>query len=241
VTATAEPGKEIARGRDGAIYEYAPGLVLRKMFDGRSIADEARIIQYVGEHGYPVPRIESVSDDGTEIVMERLEGPMMMDVMAKQPWTLPKNVRALADLHDQLHAIRAPDWLRRLEPDGDAVLHLDFHPMNVMMTARGPVVIDWSNAAVGKPLTEIGLSYVLLVGPQMPAPWIVRTLIHPPRVGIGRLFLHRYRGPALAERVAFAAELKQIDDHMAPDELARLQRIARRWHTKAEKSERAPG
>jgi aminoglycoside phosphotransferase (APT) family kinase protein len=233
VSAAAQPGKEIARGRDGAVYEHGPGLVLRKTFDGRSIANEARIIKYVGEHGYPVPRIESVSDDGTEIVMERLEGPMMMDAMTKQPWTMPRHVTALADLHDRLHAIPAPEWLRRLDAEGDAILHLDLHPMNVMITSRGPVVIDWTNAARGNALTDVATSYVLLVGPQMPAPWVVRTLIHPVRVAIGRAFLRRYRGRELDERVAYAAELKQTDENMAPGERRRLARIARRWRRRA--------
>ena len=50
--------KLLASGRDGDIFEFAPGLVLRKTRDGRSIAHEARTMQYVAEHGYPVPRIE---------------------------------------------------------------------------------------------------------------------------------------------------------------------------------------
>lgn len=29
------------------------------------------------------------------------------------------------------------------------VLHLDFHPANVMLTSGGPVVIDWTNARAG--------------------------------------------------------------------------------------------
>jgi aminoglycoside phosphotransferase (APT) family kinase protein len=164
---------------------------------------------------------------------------MMMDAMTKQPWTMPGHVTALADLHDQLHAIPAPAWLRRLDPDGDAILHLDLHPMNVMITARGPVVIDWTNAARGNALTDVAVSYVLLVGPHMPAPWVVRTLIHPVRVAIGRAFLRRYRGAALNERVAFAATLKTLDRNMASDERDRLHRIARRWGRKV--SERAPG
>ena len=40
-------GRLVALGRDGDIYEYAPGLVLRKTRDGRSIEHEARIIEYL--------------------------------------------------------------------------------------------------------------------------------------------------------------------------------------------------
>ena len=41
--------KLLASGRDGDIFEFAPGLVLRKTRDGRSIAHEARTMHYVAE------------------------------------------------------------------------------------------------------------------------------------------------------------------------------------------------
>ena len=94
--------------------------------------------------------------------MERLDGPMMMDVMIRKPWTIKRYANLLADLHDRLHEIAAPEWVTRLDGEGDRLLHLDLHPMNVMLTSRGPVVIDWTNAAAGDPLTDVGLTYVLM-------------------------------------------------------------------------------
>ena len=66
--------------------------------------------------------------------MERLVGPMMMDVIARRPQTAAANARLLADLHDQLHEIDAPEWLPSVNEGGGRLLHLDLHPMNVMMT-----------------------------------------------------------------------------------------------------------
>ena len=141
-----EPGPLLASGRDGDIFEFGPGLVLRRAKSGRVIEGEARTIAYAGEHGYPVPKIHEVRAGGTEIVMERIDGPMMMDKLLREPWRMPRYCRELADLHDRLHVIPAPPWL----PDagGDRLVHLDLHPMNVIMTAAGPVVIDWTNAAL---------------------------------------------------------------------------------------------
>ena len=155
----------LASGRDGDIYEYAPGLVLRKTRDGRSIEHEARVMQYVAERGYPVPAVEEVRAAGSEIVMERIDGPMMMDAMMMRPWTMPRYVTMLGDLHDQLHEIEAPPWLPQLPDNGDRLVHLDLHPMNVMLSARGPVVIDWTNAARGQPLSDVAMTYVLLTCP----------------------------------------------------------------------------
>src|SRR5665213_2668932 len=103
--------KILANGRDGDIFEFAPGLVLRKTRDGRSIAHEARTMRYVAEHGYPVPHIEEVRADGTEIIMERVDGPMLMDAIGRPPWKLGDHLGLLADLLDRLHEIPAPDWL----------------------------------------------------------------------------------------------------------------------------------
>jgi len=103
-----ELGRLVASGRDGDIYEYGPGLVVRRARSGRSVEREARTMTYAREHGYPVPEIHDVRAGGTELVMERVDGPMMMDAMAKQPWRIPAYARELADLHDRLHAIPRP-------------------------------------------------------------------------------------------------------------------------------------
>jgi len=233
-----EPGKLIASGRDGAVFEFGPGLVVRKTRDGRSLEEEARTIEYMYAQGYPVPRVEEVRADGTELVMERLDGPMMMDAMLKAMHQLPRYTRLLGDLHDQLHEIKAPDWMPELDPDGDRVLHLDLHPMNVMMTTRGPVVIDWPNARRGQPLTDVGFSYVLLTCPDMPAPWVVRQLVHPARLMMARWFTKRYRGPGLPAAIAHAARLKCLDKNMSPTEVARIRRVEAQMQRKAAK---APG
>ena len=140
--------------------------MLRRTKRGRVIVHEARVMEYAADHGFPVPRVHDVRAGGTEIVMERLAGPMMMDVMARRPQTLVANTRLLADLHDQLHEISGPEWLPSVTGERKRLLHLDLHPMNVMMTTRGPVVIDWTNAARGDPLIDVGLTYVLLTCPR---------------------------------------------------------------------------
>ena len=234
VTGGAEPELPIlASGRDGDIYEYAPGLVLRKTRDGRSIEREARVMQYVAERGYPVPAIEEVRAAGAEIVMERIDGPMMMDAMMKRPWRMPRYVKMLGDLHDKLHEIEAPSWLPQLPGDGDRLVHLDLHPMNVMLSARGPIVIDWTGAARGDPLSDVAMTYVLLTCPSMPAPRAVQLLVQPARLLLAWAFARRYRGPAFQAHLAAAGELKSLDGNMAPDEVENCLRLAARARARA--------
>ena len=227
-----EPGALIASGRDGDIFEFGNDLVVRKTRDGRSIEHEARIMRYAADHGYPVPEVHDVRANGSEIVMQRIDGPLMMDPMAKRPWTIPRYASLLADLHDQLHRIPAPAWLKQWSDGGDRLVHLDLHPLNVLMSAHGPVVIDWSNAARGEALSDIALTYVLVTCPHMPGPRAVQIAAQPARVALARLFTRRYRSQNLDARIAVAADLKTLDRHMSPDEIANLHRLERRMRKK---------
>ncbi len=150
----------------------------------------------------------------------------MMGPMAKRPWTIPRYASLLADLHDQLHEIPAPDWLSESPDGGDRLVHLDLHPLNVLLSVRGPVVIDWANAARGNGLSDVAFTYVLLTCPQMPGPRALQIAARPARDGMARLFVRRYRGNSLAERIAFAADLKALDRNMTHDEIVNLHRLA---------------
>ena len=219
-----EAGRLLASGRDGDIFEYGPGLVLRRAKSGRVIEGEAKNIAYVREHGYPAPEIHDVRAGGTEIVMERIDGPMMMDVMMRKPWTMARYARMLADLHDRLHVIPAPEWMR-VASAGDRLLHLDLHPMNVMITASGPIVIDWTNASAGNALTDVAITIVLLTCPEVPAPRPVQLAVAPMRGWIARTFAARYKGRELDEQLVYGAQLKALDANMSANEVAAIEQL----------------
>ena len=131
------PGPLLASGRDSDIFEYGPGLVLRRSREGHSMTAEARTMAFMREQGYPVPAVEQVSDDGFDIVMERIEGVTMVEALGRAPWTMPRHAATLADLHHRLHDIDAPDFLPAAPVgSGTKVLHLDLHPLNVMEIGR---------------------------------------------------------------------------------------------------------
>jgi aminoglycoside phosphotransferase (APT) family kinase protein len=225
--------KLLASGRDGDIFEFAPGLVLRRTRDRRPIAHEARIMRYAADNGFPVPRIEEVRADGTEIVMERIDGPIMMDAMVRPPWKLGEHLRRLADLHDRLHTIEGPDWLPGIS-EGDRLLHLDLHPMNVIMSPNGPVVVDWPNARRGDPMADVALSYALMTCGRIPLPGPVAAALGAVRAPvIRRTFARRYLGPDFHRWVAEMATLKCFDTNMHPNEITALEALAARSAAKA--------
>ena len=159
----------LARGRDADVYVLDDTRVLRRFREPRhrDTAGEAQIMRWVAEHGYPVPHVHDA--DGPDLVLERLHGPTLMQAWQRAPWRIGHYARVLADLHDRLAAVPAPDWLpaprslRETESGGGSVLHLDLHPLNVILTAdRGPVVFDWTNAAAGDPAFELAQTLVTI-------------------------------------------------------------------------------
>jgi len=165
VNDTSDPGPLLGTGRDADVYDLGGGKVLRRYRDDRHDLDqEARVMTMVAAHGYPVPEVFSA--EGRDLVMARVDGPTMMDELARRPASVLSQARRLARLQARLAEIPAPTWLMAPgwtpEPAADRVLHLDLHPMNVMLGADGPVVIDWANAAAGPPGFDAAMSYVVM-------------------------------------------------------------------------------
>jgi aminoglycoside phosphotransferase (APT) family kinase protein len=173
MAAAEPPGELIGAGRAADVYAIGPGRVLRRYRAGGDVQAEAELMTYLGQAGYPVPEVYEAS--GTDLVMERLAGRDMLADLASRPWRARRYGRLLAQLHDRLHQISAPGSLAAAFGPGDKVLHLDFHPANVMLTSRGPVVIDWSNVRAGAAGADVAMAYVIMASSevdQVPVPVI---------------------------------------------------------------------
>jgi aminoglycoside phosphotransferase (APT) family kinase protein len=143
----------IAAGRASEIFDLGDGRVLRRFKQGGQPAREAAVMEHARAHGFPVPQVFEVRDDA--LVLELVDGPTMLADLGRRPWRVNRHARALADLHDGLHEIPY---------EGERLLHLDLHPGNVLLSSRGPVVIDWTNAQAGEPGLDLALTWVILAG-----------------------------------------------------------------------------
>lgn len=220
------PGPLLAAGRDADIFEYGPGLVLRRSREGHSMTGEARIMEHVRGQGYPVPAIDEISDDGLDIVMERIEGLDMVATMAKRPWTIPRQGRLLAELHVHLHELSAPDWLREAPVGrGDRLVHLDLHPLNVIIGPRGPVVIDWANASRGDPVVDVALAWVLMAAGSVPTGRLISAVLGRARSALVKNFLRSFDIGELRRTLRDVVDWKVGDPHMSTDEQARMWRL----------------
>ena len=96
-----------------------------------------------------------------------------------------------AALPDDRKAV-ALDVLQGL-PDGDAVCHGDFHPDNVIMSPRGPVVLDWMNAMQGDPLGDVARTSLMLTRAAIPPTMPAKTLMAALRGYLHRVYLSHYQ------------------------------------------------
>ncbi len=126
------------------------------------------------------------------IVYERISGPSLLAVLLARPWRWGAGARTLGETHAVIHAARAPDLpllgealARRITaaadlPEADrtaalaaldalvnssravALCHGDYHPDNVLLSPRGPLVIDWENATIGDPMADVARTLLLV-------------------------------------------------------------------------------
>ena len=185
-------------------------------------------MEYVRSKGYPVPAVEEVSDDGFDMVMERIEGTDMVATMTKRPWTIGRQGRVLADLHRRLHELSAPDWL----PDapigrGDRLLHIDLHPLNVMIGPRGPVVIDWTGACRGDPAVDVALAWVLMAAGEVPTGRFLGTILGRARSVLVKSFVRSFDVDVVKQSLGEVVAWKVLDPNMSVGEQDRMWQVVK--------------
>lgn len=207
----------IARGRDADVFDRGDGTVLRRYRTRDVPAREVEVMRYAHAHGYPVPEVVGVS--GRDLLLARIDGPTMQDVLLADLNRLSESAAGLAELHHRLHEIAGPDWLPS-RGDGDRLLHLDLHPRNVILSPSGAVVIDWANAARGPAALDPALAIAICVtakanaGPQ--EQMAIESFI--------REFATHFEPTELRAAIPLAVELRRSDANVTDAERAELVR-----------------
>lgn len=214
------------------MYAAGPGLVRRRYRDGRDATAEVAMMRWLHAHDYPVPQVppssstvEEVGETrcdvhGPDLLMERIEGPTMAQALLAGGIEAGAAGELLAGLHNRLHALVHPD-----ADDDQSVVHLDLHPLNVLLAAGGPVVIDWSNATLADPRLDVATALVIMAQ--------ATTVLPPELTGVDHDFLRAEITTLLTSLVAVvqhdpgplldeAAEQRRSDPHLSADELAGL-------------------
>jgi len=187
--------KPLAVGLTAEIYFWEEGWVLKLFKEGFSkaeVREEARLTEAARRADLPVPAVGEVLEVSGRygFLCERVEGPSLMDLVARKPWRYRKYARLLAQLQRKMHrleggeelpsqydrlerkirsATNLPAGLRRAAlgtlkdlPRGDRLCHGDFHPGNVLMEGGQPVLIDWNDATRGNPWADFARSLLVM-------------------------------------------------------------------------------
>jgi aminoglycoside phosphotransferase (APT) family kinase protein len=208
------------------VFEHGRHEVLRRYREPRDTMREVAAMEHARTCDYPVPAARALND--TDIVMERVEGPTMLGDMMRNPMRMRRHAARLAALLDRLHSIPAPDWLPSPLGEGDALLHLDLHPENVILTASGPVVIDWPNAARGPAAADVAHTWIVLACSLPPEDPLKRAVAPAGRRLFLALFLRNYSRPELRGHLPAVAEYRAANRTLPPGELESIRRVVGR-------------
>jgi uncharacterized protein (TIGR02172 family) len=181
------------------------------------IKEEARISRLVYETGVATPAVSDVIEvEGRHgIIYGRVHGTSMLTDMSSKPWKVFRSAKMLAKLHASMHEKKVtslPSQRQNLQqsirsissltnqkkeailnvldslPDDHVLCHGDFHPDNVVVSADGAMIIDWTTASQGNPLADAARTSLILQMGELPpsAPILVQWMTR-----IGRSLFHQ--------------------------------------------------
>ncbi len=161
------PGPLLTSGTSADVFALDETRVLRRYREGRDATPEVELLRHVTAHGFPAPAVLDAA--GSDIVMERVHGPTLLQALGAGEVSIGDAAQVLADLHARLHAIPAPEsWVAPSDRDwpllsgGPVVVHLGLHPGNVILAEDGPSLVDWAAARSGTPELDVAVTAVML-------------------------------------------------------------------------------
>ena len=173
----------VSGGRDTAIFrvEHGTATYALRVFrpDQEQVSHaEALAMRAATQGGVPVPRVHAhgVHDGRPALLLDWCNGVTVVEALRRWPDRARSLGVACGDVLARIHAVTVPvehrdhSWLRwaGLAPDDllyqqmvafaghDRLLHLDFHPLNVLTDGeRVTAVLDWANAHAGDPRADL--------------------------------------------------------------------------------------
>jgi aminoglycoside phosphotransferase (APT) family kinase protein len=148
---------------------------------------EVAAMRAAGVRGIPVPVVAAhgVWQDRPALLLSWCGGRPLWDALRDQPWQLWRLGEAFGRMQARIHRVPPPAefdsdalaWIGWAGPHSEAVqerlrqlsraqpvlLHLDYHPLNVLAQgARITAVLDWANARSGDPRADLARTLTIL-------------------------------------------------------------------------------
>jgi aminoglycoside phosphotransferase (APT) family kinase protein len=149
---------------------------------------EIAAMQAAHQAHVPTPTIQAsgVWQERPVLLLSWCPGVPLWDAIRQQPWRIWPIGTAFGRTQAQIHQIttralerqQPADWLswagqddqrlqtalRQVASPSPALLHLDYHPLNVLTDGtRITAVLDWANARMGDPRADVARTYTILM------------------------------------------------------------------------------
>jgi aminoglycoside phosphotransferase (APT) family kinase protein len=157
------------------------------------------------------------------IIFDFIKGESGFRHLFRNPWSIALFAREFAAIHARIHSTSVPDEVPELKsilvrninlhdhlttesktkiikyldhlPGENKLCHGDFHPENILMNGRKPVVLDWMTATRGNPLADVARTSILLkwAEPGPGTPSFIKALLGSVRRKFHRHYLGEYQ------------------------------------------------
>ena len=213
----------LGRGRTADVYDLGDGRVLRRYREPRPalVQREVTAMRALRAAGAPVPQVFDSND--TDIVMEKVRGRAMLDELKVRPWRAGRLGRQLGEVHLAVLQVVTEPLDLPVAADGSTVLHLDYHPGNVMVDGSGAMVIDWTNAGLGPAGLDVAMTWMLMATSDVDdVPRLLRPFVRRLRARIVEEYLAATRAVDPLPYVRDACRRRLEDPETRPEEKERV-------------------
>lgn len=181
----------VGKGNTAEVFEHENGKVCKLFFEGypnEYVELEFRNAREMDKCGIRVPKAIQMIMVGNRkgIVYEKVEGKSLLNIMIENTESLDLLLDMFVNVHREIishHSEYTLSYKKYLSgmlkskgldeqsileqidllPDGNCILHGDFHPDNILVTSEGEaVVIDFMNVCHGPALYDVARTYFLI-------------------------------------------------------------------------------
>ena len=200
-----------------------------KLYRGRGQAEEqASLLEVLRVQGMPVPRTRWLRTGNTfALITEWLPGETLAAALERHPEQAGALGLDLGKTHATLHRVTLPqkalDRMPRLAATtglaGTQVLHLDYHPLNVLIgSGQVTAILDWENVRLGDARADLARTLSMLS--VDPAVLALPAEVRPTLRALRRGYLEGYARCAGAGRVTPLAPVLAWAGQFLLDDLA---------------------